>query len=96
MVVQARQWSKVSRFLFFVFSRCRLKFLDYSSSRLDGHRGHFHTVHTILFMHLGCIILFSQFCSNIFSSYGDVSNFEPIMATCSSFPSMAEHVANTW
>jgi hypothetical protein len=72
-------------------------FFYYSSSRLDGHSGHFHTVHTVLFMQLGHTILFSQFCSDSFSSYGDVSNFESLMATtCSGFPSVAEQVANTW
>jgi hypothetical protein len=70
-------------FLFFVFSSCRLKFLVYSSSKLDSHRCHPHTVHTVLFMQLECIILFNKFYSNSFSSYGDVSNFGPLRATCS-------------
>jgi hypothetical protein len=101
--------SKVSMLLFFVQSSCRLKFLVYSSSILDGHKGHSYTlhtllfivvprghlniVHTVLFMQLGCIVLLSRFCSKSFSSYDDMSNLEHLRDTCSSFPSVAKH---TW
>jgi hypothetical protein len=114
---QARQWSEVSRLLFFVNSSCRINFLVYYRNRLEGHtifpyivyvvlfiavllivglRGHPNIVHTFLFTQIGCKILLKQFCSNSSSLQDDVSNSKHLRATCSGFPSVAEHVAHTW
>jgi hypothetical protein len=61
-----------------------------------GMKDHPNTAHTFLFMQIGCIILYMQFCSNNSSIHDDVSISKHLGATCSGFPFVAEQVAHTF
>jgi hypothetical protein len=72
-------------------------FFYLSPCKLHGHSDHFHTVHTVLCIHLGHTICFSEFCSYNYFSSGDASNFDSLMAvTCFGFPFVEKQMSNTW